>query len=293
MINETNIFERGVLISLHIGSYEGRKKLNSEQLKGLPTEIVRGVHDLFDKKFKLLLREIDLFDSQTRGNIKDRTISFFIDGVYFLKSELIDEVVEYLEKRKEERLELIQTAVNAYDGAIMDFKQEYPDFYKAAKGRYISKGDFQNRFYFNYQFLKIAPPDKDGILTPETYKREMGKFRESIEEMKKEVLSMIFENLLDATKRLKDQCTDGKPNQRTLNNLNKFLAQIDNVYSDFIDRKDIKEAIANVKANLLGVDAKSLRESGDYKAQFKKEIASAVEIIKALPDIPLKRSLEF
>ena len=93
MITEQNIFEKGVLISMHTGGFAGRKKLDKDQLKDLPTEIVRGVHDLFDKNYKDQLQKIWAFDGESRGTIKDMTIPFPIEGIYFLKSEKIERAI--------------------------------------------------------------------------------------------------------------------------------------------------------------------------------------------------------
>jgi hypothetical protein len=293
MITESNIYEKGVLISLHMGGYAGRKKMDKEQLKDQPTEIVRGVHDLFDKDFKELLQRIWGFDSEVRSTIKNKAVPFPVDGIYFLKMENLGEAITFLDEQKIKRTELIKEAVAAYDGAIKQFKEKYPAFYKAAQGKYITKDDFESRFHFGYQLMRIAPPDKNNMISPEIYKQEISKFKENVEAMKKDVLATIAQTLLETTKRLKEQCSDGKPNQRTLNNLNKFLSQVDEVYSEFIDREDIKSVITNIRASVLGIDANALREGDDFKREFKNAISKVADEIKALPDIPLKRSIEF
>jgi hypothetical protein len=262
-------------------------------LKDLPTEIVRGVHDLFDKEFKELLAKIRTIDMATREGIRDRAIPFPVNSIYFVKSDRISEVIDYLEAKHAERKQCVVDAVAAYDEAIIKFAEGYPDFYKAAQGHYISKDEFENRFYFRYQFLKIAAPDQEGLFSPEVYKKELTKFRESIQEMKKEVLATITQTLLESAETLRDQCTDGKPNQRTLNSLNRFLAQVDDLYADFIDRDDLKQAIAGIRASVLGVDAESLREIPAFKQEFKDAISAAAKSVQALPDIPLKRAIEF
>ena len=45
--------------------------------------------------------------------------------------------------------------------------------------------------------------------------------------------------------------------------------------------------------NVLGIDAESLRNSESAKQKFGKEIAAIAKEIKALPDIPLKRAIDF
>lgn len=294
MITEENIFTKGMLINLSMGSYVGRKKLAKEQMGELPTEIVRGVHDLFDKDFKKLLTEIAAFDGEIRWMVKSRSVPFPIDGVYFIKSEQIEDIIDRLNAKKGQRDEMIEKALEGYEEAIKIFAEKYPVYYEKAKHKYPSKSHFIERFPFKYQFLKIQAPGKeDKVISPEIYKLEMAKFKETIEDMKKEVISTIYGQLLETTSRLKKQCTEGKPSQRTLNTLNEYLQKIDDVYSDFVDRKDLKAAIKSVKAQVLGVTADELRDNDEAREKFRAGIADIVGNIKSLPDIPLKRAIEF
>ena len=293
-ITSENIFEKGLLINLKMGSYQGRKKLSQEQLKDLPKEIVRGVHDLFEEEFKKLLKEVESHDAETRGKVKDMSVPFPIDGVYFLLSKAVMRATEFLKKRKIERNELIAIAANNYEDAIKKFAEKYPEYYKEARGKYPTKNGFMDKYHFNYQLFTIAKPNENlEFVSSDAYKDEIVKFKNDIETMKKEVIGIIYSELLYKVNQLSKQCADGKPSQRTLNNLDKFFIKIDEVYSDFIDRKDIKETISLIKAQVTGVDAKSLRDSEDFKKEFRGDMAKALESIKNLPDIELTRSLDF
>jgi len=296
MINEKNIYDRGTLVSLKMGRFEGRMKLPEEFMKDLPTEIVRGVNDIFDERYKMLLTDIRSHDGMTRILLSKMAVSFPLPGVWFVLSTKLADVVELLDTRQAERTGLILKAVEEYDNAVFEFAQKYPDYYRIAfaKGKYITRDDLKYRFYFRYQFIKIAAPDKDSaFITPELYKAEMKKFRETIEEMKREVLSTIYTELLKRTALIREQCEDSTPNQKTINNLNSFLNQIDEIYSDFIDRDDMKQAIKNIRAKVLGIEAEDLRNDIDLKKKFNEEIKEVAETIKSMPDIPLKRSMDF
>lgn len=294
MITEQNLFQKGMLIHLSMGAYSGKKKLSKDQMGDLPTEIVRGVHDLFDKEFKKLLKEISAFDRDTRHIVKYQSIPFKIDGVYFIASDKIESIIETIDRRKLEREELIQNAVENYEEAISRFAEEYPAYYEHGKHKYLSKEGFQNRFYCKYQFLKISAPDEDNsIISPELYRQEMAKFRETIDEMKNEVVATIYEELAEVTVRLRKQATDGKPNQRTINTMNEFLQKIEDVYSDFVDRDDIKDVIKKVRGQMLGITAEELRDVDSSREAFRKGISEIVGEIKNLPDIPLKRNIQF
>lgn len=294
MINEKNIFEKGMLVSLKIGGYLGRKKLSEEQMGALPKEIVRAVHDLFEGDFKKKLQEVASFDMQTRHMLNDMSVPFPIEGIHFVLSEQIEPLITALDGRKSQRDEMIAELAQNYEGAKQKFAEKYPDYYRKAQKAYPSKERFVARFYSEYQFLKISPPGKnDNLISPELYKQEMTKFKDAVTEMKQEVVSTIHGELIEMVARLKRQCTDGKPNQRTLNNLNKYLVKIDEVFGEFVDRKDLKEIAQKIKAEILGVTAEGLRDSDADREKFRQGMGDILSSIEALPDIPLKRALEF
>ena len=293
MINESNIFERGMLIHLTMGGYAGRSKLPESEYGDLPKEIVRGVFDLFDKEFATKIDAIHSHAAETRNYLKRKSVPFPIDGVFFIASNLIEGVIEYMEQRKQERLALIEETAQFYEDAIKTFAEKYPRFYEKAKGKYLSTGRFKERFYFKYQFIKITAPENDLLISPEAYKKEMEKFRETINDMKRDVLSIIYSTLLDTTERLKKQATDGKLNQGTFNNLGNFLSQIDEVYKEFVDREDLLKVIQTIKKQMAGVSAEQLRDSESAKEKFRKGISAIAKEIKNLPDMPMKRAMDF
>ena len=294
-VNDDNIYKYGVIISMTTGKYEGCRKLDKDQFKDdLPKDIVRGTNDIFDKPFITILKAIMSHDAATRNTIKSQTVPFPLDNIYFIPSRKIESIIGYMEERKAKRDALVQNAVDMYETSIENFAREYPDLYERSKNHYLTKGQFVNRFFLRYQFIKIQAPDQEGsFMSPEMYEAEKAKFRQTIEEMKREVLSIIYETLLETTERLKSQCENNKPNQLTINKLNGFLTQVEDIYSDFIDRKDIKNILNNIKKTALGIDAESLREDETLKNKFASEISLIAKEIKAMPDIPVKRALDF
>ena len=293
-ITEKNIFEKGILLQLTIGDYNSHQKMSKEQLKELPTEIVRGSYQLFDKDFKGTLDKIWNYGNQTRMEMGKLSVPFFIHGFDFIPTTNVAKAIEIMEDRKIVRDSMVDSAAEDYEDAKAIFEERYPDYYNAAKDRYPSKNEFKNKFYMKYRLFQINTPNAEsGMVSPEAYKQEMRKFKESIDEMKADVVSAIYTELVEKTKAIQSQCEKGKPNQRTLDNLNQFFQRMDDVYADFIDRKDIKDVANKIRAQLLGLDAKSLKDSSLAKDEFKRELAKATEQLKALPDIKLKRALDF
>jgi flavorubredoxin len=220
-------------------------------------------------------------------------VPFPIDGIYFLSFDRIEKMIEYLDERKKSRWELVEEVLSHYEEAKNSFANKYPAYYAKAQNKYPSKTKLARRFYFEYQFLKISAPDHNPMISPEQYKREMAKFRDTINEMKQEVVGIIYHSLSSLTNRLKRQSKDGKMNQRTFNNLHKFLEQIDSTYTEFIDRKDLQETLKKVKAEIKGMSADMLRDNDAQRAKFHKAIAALTTEIQALPDVETKRAIDF
>lgn len=295
-INETNIYDRGMLIVLNETGYSGYKKLSKEEIQeaGLPEEIVRGVHNLFEKSYKEKLDNITLFDNKTRAYVKDRSVPFHkIKSVYFLGYDRIDMIEQYIEERKIQREELVNELVEDYDNAVQSFAKKYPKYYRKAMDKYPTKDKFKRKFSFDYSFIQIAAPSKNSKLTPEQYRRAKEQFTQTIEAVKKDVVNTIYTDLLELTGRLKRQSKDGKMSQRTFNSLNEYFAKIEEVYSEFVDRKDMTEAINKVKQSVLGKSADMLRDNDGQRNKFHKAIAALTKEIKALPDVELKRAIDF
>lgn len=293
MITEQNIFEKGILISLQTGRFEGISKLAKDQLKDLPIEIVRGHHDLFKKAFKDKLNGISAFDSRARDEVKRQAVPFPIEGLYFIKMDRVSTILEYLENCENGRKVLVAEILESYQDAIQEFANDYPEYYKRSKSKYPSISRLEERYFFKFQFVKVGAPDENSVISADQYKKELFKFKDTIAKMKKDVVATIYQELLERTATLKKQCADGKPNQLTFNALGEFLKKVDDLYSDFIDRDDMKEAILKIKAQLLGVTADGLRDNTRSREDFRKSISDMAAEIKALPNIKLNRAIEF
>lgn len=286
-INSENIFTNGALIQIRTSIYIGRKKMSFDQMEGLPTEIVRGVHDLFEKGFKEKLEAVRSYDLDTRRHI-DRpaySVPFPINGVYFVPNNKIDEVYAYLDSRKQGREELIQDVLDNYEAAINSFADKYPDYYARARYKYPTVSQLRSKYNYSYGTFFISPVAAN--------KRSKEEFDQTIKEMRQDVINTIYSELIDRTNTLKRQSSEGKMNQRTFNNLSKFLEEINSVYSQFVDRDDLKNMIAKVKAETLGITAEDLRDNNSQREKFHKAMTKLTNEIQALPDVEMKRSLDF
>ena len=307
-ITAKNFYERGILFNLNMGTYQGRKKLSKGVLngRGLPAEIVRGVHDIFENEFTKLLKNIMSYDCETRAAVAGKgdyekgkrftAVDFPVRGVYYVLGEDVEKVINYINRRKAEREELIKEPADQYNEAIGKFKEQYPKFYKAAEGSYPTREEFVKRFYFEFQLFQMQAPSKQlNFISPALYKDTVAKINSTVDAVKQEVVNIVYTELLNRAKQVVSQCNGrgGKPNQKTLNGFQKIFNRIEEAYADFIDRDDLFAAIAKIKEELTGIEAKKLRDNDSLRRKFKKKMIEVSETLEALPDTEMLRAIEF
>lgn len=298
-ITAENIFEKGILINLKISAFTGRAKLSSKQIeeKDLPSDIIRGVVDLYAGEMRRLLKQIEEHDNKTRNLVWAMSIPFPIDGIYFVSAKNLNILSEKLKIRQEEREVLIEEAASYIEQGIKEYAEKFPDYYKEnlKKGKYLNKERFKSKFKFRFNYFQISIPDEKNtnFITSEIFNEEMIKFKNEIGEMKKEVVNIIHSELLTKANRLLEQSTNTKPNQKTLNTLNDFFEKISDVYSDFLDRKDLLDIIEKFKNTVSNVTADDIRTDEAFKKNFATKIKDVVNTLSIMPDVKLQRAIEF
>jgi len=293
-INDKNLYDKGMFICLSLGAWQARSKLNKSQLKGFTDkerEIVRGVHDLLYDTSEL--DAITSFNSKTKITFDNMTIPTPMRGIRFCLGTQIEKTLEYVKDRKQEREEIVQTFLDAYESRQKEFEKEMPEYHKLNKHKYPTKDDLKSRFYINVRVFKVSVPDKGlKYISPELYKQEVNAFKQQVEDMKKEVVNIIYTELLDKVNNLKTQCLSGKPSQKTFNFIEKFMERIADNYDDFIERNDIRSMIDKVKSEVGSVEAKELRDNESLKKEFGKQMKGLLSELQNLPDVELKRAIE-
>ena len=295
-VNADNLFHQGICVSLSHGFYQASYRLPKEKFESLPVEeqeMVRGTFDGLLKKDKKLIKEIISYDNKTLNTVKGNTIFFPIRGVVFVTANKVDWLNEYIEKRTgEERQELIQKAADNYESAIKAFEEKIPTLYEIIKDKYPSKERFINRFYFRFNIFQVSIPDDSMEFVSDSMKRSaIEKMKSTVNDMKRNICNTIYTEVLEATKKIEDRASNGKSNQATFNKLQKIFETVENVYGEFVDRKDIKEMIEKVKVSVDGVNAKELRDNDSFRKDFGKEIKAVVKEVESLPNVELTRAL--
>lgn len=290
-IDAENIFSNGVLVSLKTRLWGATGKLESDQF-----EII---DETMDKKYiktsMTLLKDTNLIDAmkQTRSAaqrfIKAHSIYFPEKSFSFIPKNLIEYVDENLSKYKFEFLEYGKNLVSKLKELELEFSEKHPKLYDPSK--YPSVEKLESMIAFEYNFRIFSTPDKKlGIISPEIYKKEMDKFKNDIDQMKKQTINIVCKEIKERIDTLQAQCENAKVNNATLKTIENLLDKFDKIWNGFVDEEEIRKMIKDIKLYVKDTDA----DMYNWDSDFRQMVANkAIKISKTLENKDFKRSIEF
>lgn len=285
-----NIFADGILVSLRTRLWGATGKIEDDGYE-LTDETL-------DKKqvyaSMQLLNDTTLIDAmrQVRGQAKRfieyNSIYFPEKGFNFIPKGRIEPVDEHLTKLQEEYLSYGEDLVKKLKDLEADFAKAHPKSYDSSK--YPSEKSLRRQIVFQYVFRIFTVPDKElGVISPAIYKKELEKVKADIEEMKVQTVRTVCKELMGRIDVLKEQCETGKVNQATMNSIYSFMERFDQVWSGFVNEKDVKQMMDDMKLYLEGTDADMLRYDSDFRSMVANK---AAKIAQQLENKGYKRSID-
>lgn len=280
-INTGNIFAEGVLVSLRTRLWGATGRLESDMYE---------VNDrTIDKKevyaTMRLLKDTRLINAmhqvrnQARNYIKSHSIYFPDAAFQFIPKSRIQEVAETLDRLQTLFFEYGEDLIATLEDLKEDFRKTHPKLYNESK--YPSAARLRSTFEFKYVFRVFSAPDKElGVISASMYKSEMKKWKEDIESMKKETAKLVCKEIRDRIDALQDGCETGKINQRTIDSIGGVLEKFDTLWSDFVEAKDVKKMISDVKLYLEGTDAEMLRYDDNFRGMVANKAAKIASQLK-------------
>ena len=297
---ELNAFTNGVLVNLEIFRGWGASiQLPDEELGELPKEIVKGIQDLLLKEDRELLNEMGTIKGKAHGWLSRNSIPFSVSGFTFIPKGRIEEANEKLKEFQVLYMQQAEAVAERISGMEKRAKEKYPKYFRA--GKYKTKEQFLSRVVFRWSFRMFSVPSEDmGILSPEMYKEEVKKFKEEIKRTSDDLVGMISKEFYNKIAELRKACDPNEEkeiNGKTVGAIIRFIEKFDTLYDGFIFHKEIKRMIGEMK-DLVKTDTASefadyLRNGDDFKSQVGDMMSGMMSDLKALPDEPIKRALDF
>lgn len=288
----SNVFMDGVLVYLKVRAWGATAKLDSSMLPDeLPDEIVRAVRDLLTPEGMALLKDYQRVRNEAKGWLYRNSIPFPVDGMVFIRKELIEKANEVLADLQRQAFEIRDEFVGVVKDLEADYAKEYPKFYDPAK--YPSKQQLLGRFIFRWSFRVFEPPNSDlKVLSPAQYKQEVSKFKDDVKRMKEDTLTIVASSIVDRLSMLSKQCEDDAVYTATVESVDRLLEKVDTVFKGFINDNSISKAIKDIRMYMDGTDAEMLRADEDFRSVVGDKMKAITEEIQANPGISLQRGFE-
>jgi len=280
----------GAFCQLKIGRWNASTKLDKSKLgKDVPKEIIRANQDLIDDR--TLLKDLSTIKRSARGYLIRRSLSFNIDGVFWVRKEDIPKIDEKFFEFKKEYEVRLEKLIRNYVKMKNDFRRKYPEYYIPDK--YPRSNELRRKYYFDWNFFHFVIPDKKtNILSPGIYKRETEKLKNMVKEMEEMTINLVGNMLIKRAEKLAVQCESGNINAATFNSIEEFMKRWDNLWGDFIDEEKMKSVFSSLKKNLKGMNADTLKDNDSFRGKMGKTLEDAVEQIKNISGFELKRKLD-
>jgi hypothetical protein len=294
-ITAESIYSKGCLVFLVCRKWGGSAKLVDgmvEEKFQEDKEVVSAMQRLLTKEDKIMLDMMQTIKSESFGFIARNSIASPIPNFHFILRDSIQKVEEYL---KEQQVRYYALA-DEFSGKIVAmeqaFKAAHPKLYRADK--YPKAAQLRQRFIFTWGFKIISPPDKDlGLISPELLQREEAKFKAEVDQMKKDVLLAFKSAIVDRLEVLSEQCAGGKPNAATVESVNNLIAKFDSLWAGFIDAKEVKGLVNDLKEYMDGTSADMLRVDDEFRGIVGGKMKEIVKSVKAIKESKADRFLDF
>lgn len=285
----------GVLCSIQTGFWGASAQYDKNHLgKEVPKAIVRATQDLLEDK--TLMDDIRNIQWQAKYLIKNNSLPFPIDGVFFLPKNQIGYINERLEELMEEFDVRVGKFVSTYDRLVDNFKKKYPKQYKnqEVKNKYPSKKSLRNKFYLRWTFFSIDTPDSTaGILDPNDYKRAVDKFHGMVDEMEDMAMNIIANDLFKRLENLHNQCLDGeKIHGKSIGSVNRFLDKWKDLWKGNVDNRKMTMIVARLRKEMSKVEITRLKDNQNFREEFTGKMGSIMKKLDNIPNVTLKRKLD-
>ena len=255
------IWSEGVLVRVFMGAWSMQAKLDKADvgLEDISPELIKLGHKrLFPKTEANKFANIRTKVSQLL-TVRGRRFYPFLDGAFFVRYEVLNDVLEKLQKFQVEYMEFADKFINHYDTLRESWLEEYPNFAEKLAPYYPEPDKVRSKFKFGFFVTKIREvvDDVDYVsghtITDADYANWL---EESINDLRGEITVKV--------KEVQKTIEEGKIDNRVKTRVNKIRDQL--IALDMTKDEVLKEAledlakdptVANVKK--VVVQAKPLK----------------------------------
>ncbi len=263
---QTNIFEKAVLLNLELRRLGTRRKVASSEVT------VNADKDMLHVSKDILvspeLKTVQSFDNESRQIVNKRCLpSNFRAGLYLLPVDLLEETDVILQDRQGKRPLLIEVFLKRYTELTEEAKKKLNTLFNQKD--YPGVDRVREAFSMSYSYLEMSAPGRLAKMNPVLFRRESEALRERMANAVEESIQAMRAGFADLIEHMIERLTPGEDGKRksfqytTVQNLIEFmeLFPAKNLAGD----SDLGLLIDQTKKLLGGIDAKQLRKSDSLR----------------------------
>lgn len=289
MVTAENMFREAALLQLTATCWQLDKKLPQSMLADVGNvDFLRGRKLLLAPDSTALIKQ---HIGKARNYLRKISLPFPIKGCVLVPKKLIPEIQEHLKEIEWH-----------YNSAVEDFLYWYPQTVKDAKeslGELFDECDYptqeavKNKFRFQWRYITIGP-SVSRVLPPSIYKEEVKKFRELMEQARREAITALREEFVDLVTNIADKLQnhdDGRPRRlrdAAVENLKQFLDNFSsrNIFED----EQLSELVEQCRGIITNTNANAIRGNTQVREEVHLQMEKILAGIDAsLEDLPRRR----
>ena len=287
--DDSQVFQRGAMINLRCRCWGASAVLNEDFFGDqMPAEIVRAVYDLLPNK--TFLEQLHSMRNEAKRYLYRASMPFPIEGFVFVLKSDIPEVERNLQARREEFMDKVEQFLEVYEVEVNKFARDYSHLYNPDK--YPTVAEMRTRFKFDWKYRHFDVQGTMDILPPEVYQDQLRQAKSEVREMVDMAVRAIGKQFIDKITALQSQCSSGKINTATIDNLHDFLDDFENKWDGYVGHRKLREMVAECKAYVSNVGADELRYGEDLRGVIADKMQGIISDFETTADARLHRRID-
>jgi hypothetical protein len=262
----------GVVVSLHIGYWQGKKALKAEDLGLDPSN----VPDIFNLGQKMLipLEERNAFrniETRARQRLEALSFHFFASpGSRFVPLKGLGKVLEDLKNMKGEFDGAVEDILSRYQTIRVEMLEKYSELRDKLEPYYPSPTALRSKYYFKWEVYQISAPDASEAV-PEDLVAEYAKFKDSLrrefegflEEAARDLRAQVAEKAEAILKKI----NSGEIiRSQTLDSVRSMIDRFETL--NFIGDKTVEQALAKLRKSINGSTGEDVAAGSDLREKI-------------------------
>jgi hypothetical protein len=284
---------RGLLFVLETHAWGNQKKIPIEKLDK-NTKLYDWVRANKSLISKTALEGIQYCLTRARNTVKTYALTNISNGVFFVPANYIEVLSEKIDSIIVDLQELVTELENNFYKYKKLAQKELESEELFDEADYPE--DIGSKFGLSYRIISMGVPGELKALSPDLYRQEVQKYKDTMEDIRQESILFLRESFLKTittivnTLRGQNSGEKRRLKQSTLEKIDIFFSELKNknIFQDGV----LQTLVENAREVMVDIDAKDLKKSDDLRKEVETKMDEVKEILEGSIE-SFKRKITF